>query len=300
MVCCKCCQGYATLCRVFTYAWLLAAVIFSCFAVSSCDFLTRDETDIGLYRAQRPGEECVAYRDLTDWRYGWLHNWARTCGVLAAVFGTIMLALMTLDCCCNVCCSKYMQTFLVVCCQLNQGMTFVLFASNVCVTRKGGEFNSIFFKGCRMGGGSAMSLTAFWCYFIGGFFLCCSPKPNPLCNDKDEDNDGKKGCCGKEEKENEEDEKPAAQEEKPEEEEPDVVVAAAVVKKEERNPEATKDIEEANAEEKTKEDPPVVPVAVPPAAARSPSPPPLTESGTEIELDEEFGTSQIMMPMCCE
>ena len=40
MVCCKCCQGYATLCRVFTYGWLIVPVVLSCFAAGSCEFVT--------------------------------------------------------------------------------------------------------------------------------------------------------------------------------------------------------------------------------------------------------------------
>ena len=110
----------------------------------------RDSLTIGLFRVQRPGYECVAYSDLDDLSYGWIYDWARVCGreyyqyclsssvpvtfcaliyctsvfcvVLAPLSGGLVVALMLLDCCCKVCCSKYMQTFLVVCCQVRHNI----------------------------------------------------------------------------------------------------------------------------------------------------------------------------------
>lgn len=272
MVCCKCCQGYATLCRVFAHAWLWAAVIFSWIAVSSCSFVTRgrgDDFTIGLFRLQLSGSECMAYRDVVEddeFRgYGWLYDWARVCGLLAPLCGMLTIALMLLDCCCKVCCSKYMQTFLVICCQFNQGMTFLIFASTACLSRKGVGQSDQYVAFCRMGSGSVMSLIAFWCYFIGGFLLCCSPKPDPCNknppvnttsvnnnNDDDDDDDCCNTCCGrnKKEKKSKEEEAPPAttkaeenpqqqQEDVPEkkEEDPAVVAAAAVAKNEKENEE---------------------------------------------------------------
>mmetsp|Transcript_33531 Transcript_33531/g.60402 ORF Transcript_33531/g.60402 Transcript_33531/m.60402 type:complete len:341 (-) Transcript_33531:155-1177(-) len=254
MVCCKCCQGYATLCRVFTHAWLIAAVVLSSFAVGSCEFVTRDSLTIGLFRVQRPGYDCVAYSDLNDLSYGWIYDWARVCGLLAPLSGGLVVALMLLDCCCKVCCSKYMQTFLVVCCQLNQGFTFLIYASDACISRKGVESDKLLAL-CRMGDGSIFSFFAFMCYFIGGFFLCCSPKPDPACCKKDDD--GKK-CCRKDKKEDKSEdvetkseENPAAQEDKPEEENPAVVPVA--VKEEEEKEEEPDELEEAKEEENPEE-----------------------------------------------
>ncbi|KAL7532941.1 hypothetical protein ACHAXR_004939, partial [Thalassiosira sp. AJA248-18] len=150
MVCCKCCKGYATLCRVFTHGWLIGAVILSCFAVGTCEFIRRDGASIGLFRWQRSSEEqCIAYNDYDNFDSGWLHDWARVSAgeweegfsmnispsvfvfssylcivihylfiVIAPLSGILVIALMLVDCCCNVCCNKYIQTFLVVCCQM--------------------------------------------------------------------------------------------------------------------------------------------------------------------------------------
>lgn len=98
----KCCRGYATLCRVFTYLWLIAAVVLSCFALASCEFVTvcerlhnfncffssqpltvvifflsqRAELTMGLFRFSRSGSECMEYSDENNFDYGWLHKWA--------------------------------------------------------------------------------------------------------------------------------------------------------------------------------------------------------------------------------
>lgn len=320
----KCCQGYATLCRVFTYGFFLAAVVFSCFALGSCEFVTRGDLTIGLFRFSRDGSECMEYSDANDFEQNWLHNWARVSGLMAVLLGALVVVLMGVDCCADVCCSKYMQIFLVVCCQLSQGFTFIIWVSDACFTRKGGGNNeSVINRGCRIGDGSIYSFNALMLYMIGGFFLCCSPKPNQLLCKKDDDNDGKK-CCGKDKKdkksdnEDDSDEKQKSQEDKPNDEE-DPVVAAAVVKEveKEEEPEQIKDIEQTKDEENPeeailekeapdeeapeKEDegdveaPAVVPIPVVVPVVTPISQP--EESGTEVEFDGEFGTSQIRAPM---
>ena len=87
---------------------------------------------------------------------------------------------MLLDCCCKVCCSNLIQTILLTGAEMSQGFTFLLFASNTCAT------NGLWL-GCTMGQGSHYSIIAFICYFLGGCWLCLSPKPDPLFCKKDDD-----------------------------------------------------------------------------------------------------------------
>ena len=81
-------------------------------------------------------------------------------------------------------------------------------------------------------------------FFIGGFFLFCSPKPDPGCcgskdNDKKDEENAKEKAAA--------DEKPTAnEEEKPNEEDTTVVAAAAVVNEEKE--EEKKKVEEAKSE----------------------------------------------------
>lgn len=319
------------MCRAFTYIWLIAAVVLSCSAVASCEFVTRNELTIGLFRYSRNGEECIEFSDLDDFDYGWLHDWARVSGLLAPLLGVMVIVLMAVDCCCDVCCSKYMETFLVVCCQINQGFTFLIWVSNACFTNKGSD--AVINKGCRIGEGSSLSFSAFMMYLIGGFFLFCSPKPDPSCCKKDDDD--KKGKSENNTKSNnakEDENNKTAQEDKPKDEE-DPVVVAAVVKKEDKeeekeedpkeeeakqtnavekstgedelneegkpeekaipDEEAQADPEEEEAQEEENEAPAVVPVVVPVASPKSETPPPNEESGMEVSFDEEFGTSQV-------
>lgn len=340
MVLCKCCQGYATLCRVFTLLMMIAGVVLSVMAAGSCEFVTRDgqegQVTFGLFQFSPPGEDlgwndCLTYSDQSGFTYSWLHKWAAVSSALAMCLGALLVLMMLIDCCCNVCCSKFMQTFLVVCCQLNQGFTFLIWLSNACFfTRKNTTGDNWINRGCRIGNGSTYSFCAFMLFFIGGFFLFCSPKPDPLCcrkdkDKKDEENAKEKAAA---------DEKPAAnEEEKPKEEDTTVVAAAAVVneeikeekKKEEEAKSETK--EEAKDEEQPDEPAEAVPVPVPvpveekvddnpddepvipdtpvedeepeepptkdveaPAVDRGLTPPP-EDLSMEIEYDEEFGTS---------
>jgi hypothetical protein len=46
-------------------------------------------------------------------------------------------------------------------------------------------------RGCKIGDGSIVSWTAWFLYFIGGFFLCCSPKHDPICCQDDKDDEPK-------------------------------------------------------------------------------------------------------------
>lgn len=255
MVLCKCCQGYATLCRVFTLLMMIAGVVLSVLAAGSCEFVTRDgqegQVTFGLFRFSPPGEDlgwndCLTYSDQSGFTYSWLHKWAAVSSALAMCLGALLVLLMLIDCCCNVCCSKFMQTFLVVCCQLNQGFTFLIWLSNACFfTRKNTTGDNWINRGCRIGNGSTYSFCAFMLFFIGGFFLFCSPKPDPLCcqgskdkDKKDEENAKEKAAA---------DEKPGAnEEEKPNEEDTTVVAAAAVVNEEKE--EEKKKVEEAKSE----------------------------------------------------
>mmetsp|Transcript_12488 Transcript_12488/g.26580 ORF Transcript_12488/g.26580 Transcript_12488/m.26580 type:complete len:374 (-) Transcript_12488:140-1261(-) len=368
MVCCKCCQGYATLCRIFTHAWMIGGVVLSIAALGSCEFVTRGELTIGLFRVKAPLSECMPYRDLEEISYGWLYDWARTSSLIAPICGALIVGLMLLDCCCNICCSKYMQTFLVVCCWLNQGFTFLIYASNACLRRQETDKLIAF---CQMGDGTWLSIFAFWCYFIGGFFLCCSPKPDPYCNKQEESNDQKKKCCCRKDKDQNDNAQTKADEEnaaepkvEAKEDGPAVVPVPVVVKEEEEKEEekedtqqtkdneemkeeqttravgeekekeqTTRDVEETKEEQTTEDTPdeenptaaaavveeetpeeeevfssavdaeappaedesPVivpVPVVIPAVVPRSQTPPP-EEEGMEIEIDEEFGTSQV-------
>mmetsp|Transcript_25548 Transcript_25548/g.44671 ORF Transcript_25548/g.44671 Transcript_25548/m.44671 type:complete len:231 (-) Transcript_25548:232-924(-) len=186
MVILKCCQGYATLCRVLTNLWLVAAVLFSALTLTSCEFVKRGYGSFGLFNYGMYDECVESYQD--GFTHGWLHTWAAVCGVLAPIFGGIVVLFMLLDCCCKVCCSSLMQSLLLSGAELSQAFTFLFYASDACISRpQNSDFEDIIWDGCTIGQGSIYSLISFGCYFIGGCFLCCSPKPDPLSCHKDGD-----------------------------------------------------------------------------------------------------------------
>jgi hypothetical protein len=226
--CCgACCQGYATLCRMFTYVFIVSAVVLSCLALSSCEFLTvsyelkrwigsrkwscingggydttREEISVcGFYlfilssrtfrfflttcRVKAVALESSASNATVPTSAAFTANldtmtsvgcicglvslgvskfprffivhvgfanrilltWpSRVCcssfgSVLAPIFGFILLILMSADCCCKVCCSKSLQTFLVIWAQICQAMTFVICEYLPCIVAR---WNALF------------------------------------------------------------------------------------------------------------------------------------------------------------
>ena len=100
-------------------------------------------------------------------------------------------------------------------------------ASEACITkanqtdsaRDAFVYENATWAGCKMGNGTIYSIIAFTCYFMGGWFLCCSPKHDPLFCNKDDDStisdkeESKKSKKGKEQPEGAADEENAAGEE---------------------------------------------------------------------------------------
>jgi hypothetical protein len=173
---------------------------------------------------------------------GWLYRWAMISGALSPIFGIGILILMLFDCCCKVCYSKFMQGFLFFCALFNQACTFLIYISTACLIN-GGLI-------CKFGWGSLFSIIAFALYLFGSFFMCCSPKHDPVCCNRGDTDDGKK-CCGEKDKKDEA--KPAAEEQPAAEKAAETTaVAAAVVNNETEEKEETKtDVEQQPvAEEK--------------------------------------------------
>mmetsp|Transcript_12301 Transcript_12301/g.18865 ORF Transcript_12301/g.18865 Transcript_12301/m.18865 type:complete len:362 (+) Transcript_12301:143-1228(+) len=238
MVCCKCCQGCALVCRVVTNFWLLAGIVMSSVALFSCQFAEQRRTGQGLgliFSEQLNGEtgsyQCV---ESVSENSGWIYSWAFVCGCLAPIFGIAVFILMLFDCCCKVCCSKVMQGFLFFAAIFCQGCTLLVYVSSPCYF-DGNGFT------CKMGYGTVWTIIAFWAYLIASLFLCCSPKHDPAtcCYD---DDDAKPAA-----KEQYDEEQPAPAEQNAAEA---TVVAAAVVQEEKKQPEeAEAKVEESQAVE---------------------------------------------------
>lgn len=190
-------------CRIAAYLLIVPGVVLSGLAVASCSFVTRrGGTGMGLFRS----EENIDFGQFADTtcvqndidtllgdalprlNLNWIYQWARLSGLLAPTFGGLATLLMLLDFCCNVCCSNILQTVLILFAQLNTAFMFLIYASNVCLASTDDDYRGL----CFPSTGSFMAWAAFGLYFFGGFFVCCSPKPNPLLfRDGDDDEEGK-------------------------------------------------------------------------------------------------------------
>mmetsp|Transcript_4252 Transcript_4252/g.8352 ORF Transcript_4252/g.8352 Transcript_4252/m.8352 type:complete len:274 (-) Transcript_4252:204-1025(-) len=184
--CCgECCQTYASMCRAFIFMFVIAGWVLSIMTLTECTFILRGDVNIGLFRFENnQTNECVAYRD--DNRFGAFQVAARACGVCAAALGGALIVFMVMEWFFNICCSKCMQLWMFTCAQGCQACTFLLYFSNACFSTHGGTFEPLDL--CTIGQASVFSWSAFIMYLIGGFTLCCSPKPKPLfCNKRDEE-----------------------------------------------------------------------------------------------------------------
>jgi len=238
MVFCKCCQPCALVCRVITNFWLIGGIVFSSFALFSCQFAVqrRNNQGLGLIFSEQLDEfgyQCVESASL--YSSNWLYMWALVCGCLAPIFGIAIFILMLFDCCCKVCCSKVMQGCLFFAAIFSQGCTFLIYISSPCYFGGNGIT-------CKMGYGTVWSIIAWMAYLIASCVLCFSPKHDPSTCCSSEDEDTKQAAKQYDE------EQPAPAEQKAAEA---TVVAAAVVQEEKKQPEEAKvEVEEPQAVEK--------------------------------------------------
>lgn len=193
----KCCDTYSILCRILSSAWLIAGIVFSCLAVVSCSFLSRNGAlTFGLFSSGTANGECydIDYADGLS-QHGWLHTWAAVCGIIAPILGACVFILTVFDLCCTYCCSSTLKSFILSGAELSQGMTFVFFASDACVQSQSGQGiqlnandENYMWEGCQLEQGGIYSIIAFCCFFLAGCWFCFSPKPDPIfCQKDDED-----------------------------------------------------------------------------------------------------------------
>jgi len=273
MVFCKCCQPCALVCRVITNFWLIGGIVFSSFALFSCQFAVqrRNNQGLGLIFSEQLDEfgyQCVESASL--YSSNWLYMWALVCGCLAPIFGIAIFILMLFDCCCKVCCSKVMQGCLFFAAIFSQGCTFLIYISSPCYFGGNGIT-------CKMGYGTVWSIIAWMAYLIASCVLCFSPKHDPSTCCSSEDEDTKQAAKQYDE------EQPAPAEQKAAEA---TVVAAAVVQEEKKQPEEAKvEVEEPQAVEK-KEVAEETPVAAAAAASVKEETVEETASDKEEAVDE--------------
>eukprot|EP00581_Thalassiosira_minuscula_P031018 CAMPEP_0183762696 /NCGR_PEP_ID=MMETSP0739-20130205/9241_1 /TAXON_ID=385413 /ORGANISM="Thalassiosira miniscula, Strain CCMP1093" /LENGTH=144 /DNA_ID=CAMNT_0026001021 /DNA_START=388 /DNA_END=822 /DNA_ORIENTATION=+ len=97
------------------------------------------------------------------------------------------------------CCRTTIQSLLISFAEMSQVCTFLMYASDICITRSdgGNQFESALYgeswEGCKMGRGSIYSIISFGCFVIGGCFRFCGPKFKPIFCQKD----GNNGSGGK-------------------------------------------------------------------------------------------------------
>ena len=122
-----------------SFSWLLmglilTGIIFSCLTAESCHFLKCIDGNgkngaVGLYRYYDTSDsQCVYHPE--EVQYNESENAARTGAVVAPLAATFCLLIVIVEfCCCRFICSRLLMGLGLVCAQIMQGITFLLFDS---------------------------------------------------------------------------------------------------------------------------------------------------------------------------
>lgn len=178
--------GDSIICRVFTISVIAAGVVISCLAIRNCDFLkTSAGNSIGLFAYSNSNEQCTMYNGAIP--YGWLQAWARYCAIIAPALAAVVILMIIVEFCCDICCWTLFRSVLLSFAEISQASTFVIYGSSACASDIFNEdFKHLMLGGCNFSQGSLFSAIALGLYFIGGIFLCFTPRQKPLCK-KDEE-----------------------------------------------------------------------------------------------------------------
>jgi hypothetical protein len=182
----------------------VSAVIFSTVTLSSCDFFEFTQKVGNVPLSQLLPEETSDFTssnptlgNVTQAGFGmlqWSPNfWGCTDyanraslgtafrtgqagALLATSFGLLALLLNVTELlCCRFVCAKVLACLALIVALVGQALTFVLYASDICLHRD----NAVY--ACQFGSGCAWSIVAFLCFLLASLLVCPAPKPNPLC-----------------------------------------------------------------------------------------------------------------------
>jgi hypothetical protein len=182
----------------------MSAVIFSTVALSSCDFFEFTQKVGNVPLSQLLPEETSDFAtnnptlgNVTQAGFGmlqWSPNfWGCTDyanraslgtafrtgqagALLATSFGLLAVLLNVTELlCCRFVCAKVLACVALIVALIGQALTFVLYASDICLHRD----NAVY--ACQFGSGCAWSIVAFLCFLLASLLVCPAPKPNPLC-----------------------------------------------------------------------------------------------------------------------
>jgi len=128
----------------------------------------------GLFQWSPNMMGCTDYDDTSQ--LGTAFKTARVGGVLASSAGILALFIATVEfICCRFVCARVLMCILLVIALIGQGLTFVLYASDICL-HKG---NVVY--ACDFGAACGWSVLATFCFLAASVFVCPTPKPQPLC-----------------------------------------------------------------------------------------------------------------------
>lgn len=145
----------------------------------------------GILQWSPDASGCRKYENITELSGAYLA--ARVGGVSAAVFGSIAVLILFVELvCCRFICSRVLISFLLLLAVVGQGLTFLFYATNICLSK------SYVSYACGFEIGTLLSVIAVIFFFVAAIMACPTPKPKPLIRYMVEQDWNKKDsdpCC---------------------------------------------------------------------------------------------------------
>jgi len=169
----------ALICRVILVLVLLYGIVLSCMIVPSCHFISalthNEETHgVGLETFENESGECVPHNSFVVKNYNGMETVARICAYVAPACGAVAVILLLVECCKadGILCGKCLPGILLLGTVVCQGLTFLLFQSDLFCSNKDIER-------CKIGEAGYRSIQACLVYALCTVFYCCCPAPMP-------------------------------------------------------------------------------------------------------------------------
>jgi len=146
----------------------------------------------GLLYYNPGGSGCRPYESIITRESLWLST-AKITGIIAAAAGIATLALLIVETvCCRFVCSRVIIVLLLMTAVICQALTFLVYASSLCLSANDVRYPCIFDSG------STMSVIALCAFLFAALAACPTPKPRPMIKtlmERERKTENSDPCC---------------------------------------------------------------------------------------------------------
>lgn len=170
----------AIICRLVLIVVLVIGIIVSCLVVPACHFISavthnEDTHGVGLQTFENEGGHCEPHNSFIFKNYNGMEVAAKVGGYVAPACASLAVLFLLVECCRRdgLFCGKCIPGLLLLCAVVCQGVTFLLFQSELFCSNKD-------IARCDMGATGRQSVYACLVFAFCAVLYFCSPAPRPL------------------------------------------------------------------------------------------------------------------------